>query len=515
MKLFTYFEEFNHLNQVQKFAYCRLQCIIYLPTTTPGTGTLIFTENSPFVTGNGTTFTTELQVGSIIKIGEFVGYVRDVIDNTNLELFQVSTDTIPMPGIAFDIVDDEREYLFRGLIEDSQQVNANLVVEAIGPLHKLENAICVINMEAFKLGAYKQVQLRWAPQYDVGTGGQYTYEVDPTVGIPIQTWAEDIFGNNRPFVLGVIELYSENPPGVPVGPVSPSEFLIDCPYGLVRFHNDQTGTPLTYFILELWVYLEGTLELADIIEYMLQYDSACTGDPDDPGLGPGFANELVQTPLSGNFNFINNNTAVTGIGCAFNTELTAGDRFGHDATPEFKGIVASIAGPNNLTLKYPYFGGTAGPLPGFKSSLRESEITLSNINWKPCDGTCADLLRHLQEYYADSKGYRIWYDPMENLIRGERVAISDTDIIDLGPKTDLRITTTTENFASAIAVQGIYGRAKNLATDAAVVLNEVATVLPGVGADTWHLGAGTGQGTIWGGLTWLDAGPPKDRKSVG
>jgi len=380
----------------------------------------------------------------------------------------------------------ETEYLFRGTIRTPQIIDSKLVVEAVCPMNKLQKALAPTELEADINGPNSNATLRHDPTgiYD-DAGTYYTYEIDPTA--PGQTWAENIFGTNRAFVPGVFEVEIQNGPSW--DPVAASEFIVDEPLGLIRFANDQ-GALAVFRLVEVSVYIEGTLELADVIEYMLSLPDDCVSQ------GCGFTEAQLITNLTGTVTFVNAPPylTVTGVGTLFTTELKEGDRFALHSVSPVLAIVDSITNDFLLTIKYPYdqIGGTPGASgAAFVSGLMESGINLSNIKWLKCDGTAAELYRKLQENYADSKGYKIWYDHENDKVRGQQVralTAPDPDIIDTGPvlENGLRLTSTTEDFATAVTVTGIIGRAKNLITDPAVVLTALAEIAG------WTVHAGSG-----------------------
>lgn len=395
-------------------------------------------------------------------------------------------------------VGTETEYLFRGTIKSKQVKDMTLIVNAVCPLNRMQEKAAPIDMEADIEGPYADSQLRRVPGtiYD-DAGTAYTFEIDPTWNCPgpsCQDWAEDYYGLNRAWVPSVVEI--EIFTGT-WDPVLPSEYFVDTALGLIRFSSDQFGN--TFRIKEVSVYIEGSLEVADVLEEVFTTGGDC------PTVGCNFAQSRLNTSLSGNFTLVNDSVAVLGVGTAFLSELEVGDRFAHNATGDTKAIVASIADNFNLTLKYPYRGVTAGPLPGFKSSLKEAGISLSKIKWESCEGSAADLYRKLQEYYADSKGYKIWFDHLEDKIIGKQVAIlsaGDPDIITLGPKLGLSTSYTTQDFGTAVKTTGLAGAPINLTTLPTTVVTEIATPFDPL----WQVGPSTGGAPqTWGNLTFQAA----------
>lgn len=494
---FEYFDEFDHEyydpgNPVMLYAETRLQCTVYLETGTGLAGTISGTVDTQRITGAGTTFLTELAPGDLIYIDalpELKFMVRDVIDNTNLDIYEIVPDSFG--GAAYSMVDAEREYIFRGFITDRQIQDKKIIIESYDWLQKLQNTLTNFQLEAdYVTGSpFANAVMRREPVLDAGTNT--IFEIDPT----LHPWAENPAGLNRVWVPGAYEV--EELIGAVWTLVEASEYQIIESLGLIEFKEDR-GPASSFRIVSVSVYQEGTLELEDVYVTILTDDSI--GDwPGCLNLCCGFDDTTWRETLPGTFSFINGNTAVTGVGNPF-TDVTAGDRIAHNATPTDFGIVASVTDANNLVLQYPYPGGTAGPLAGFKSTLRWSGLSITKVEWNYCDGTAANLMRILQRDYADVRGYRIWYDPMDDVVRGDRVEIRlepDPRIMDLGMIGSLQTDITGENFYSAIAVKGTLDRAKNYTTDAAVTTTldaEIAGWLPGTSQ-------GSGYGS-YGGMTW-------------
>jgi len=397
----------------------------------------------------------------------------------------------------------EEEYIFRGTMKTPARADLSVSIEARDPLDKMQTALCEIDMVARIEGPNPDVTLDHADNWD-DPGDLNTFEIERIAG---NNWA--YFRDNaavagaarRAWVPSVFEVEIRVGGAGPWESVLPSEYIIDTPYGLVRFHNPQLVAD-KFRLVEVSVYVEGTLELADVIEAMLVFPAEC------PSLGCGFdvdASPLtdLSTDLTGTITITSGSDAVTGVGTLFTTELSHGDRIHIQGAPaEAYGIVAYVTDNVTLTLLYDYEGPVGGAgAASYKSTLRAADVSLSNVKWNLCDGTVAELYRQLQENYADSKGYKIWYDPMTDQVRGDRVGINYSNVIDLGPIIGLPLAATSEDFASAVVTTGEIGRAENLITKAGVKLgwpNQLAALgdleqlaFP----DTWSIGpsvAGTG-----------------------
>ena len=396
----------------------------------------------------------------------------------------------------------ETEYLFRGTIRTLQIIDSKFLIEAVCPMAKLKKVLAPVDMTADISGPHTEVRLRPDPTgiYDE-PGTFYTYEINPITNCPgplCQDWCENIFGTNRAFVPGTFEV--EMLVGAVWEPIAVSEYIVDEPLGLIRFAND-TGGAASYRLISASVYIEGTLELADVIEYMLSIPDDCEHQ------GCGFTESQLITNLAGTITFNAGGPpwTVTGIGTSFLTDLEIGDRIGFQGPAPIIAIVAGITNDLLLNIRFPYdqIGGVVPSGPGayFVCGLKESGISLSKILWLKCDGTAAELYRKLQQNYADSKGYKIWYDHENDKVRGRQVrAMRPTvpaelaKIVDLGPvlKNGLNITSTSEDFATAVTVTGLIGRAKNLITDPAVVLTPLAELAG------WSIFAGSHGGINWG-----------------
>jgi len=500
IKDFEYFDEFDHEyydpgNPVMLFAEARLKCIIYLETGTGLGGTITGNAGSRNVAGAGTAFLTDFEPGDLIYLNAYPEVrfmVHEVVNDNSLNLYEVLPDDFA--GVAYSRVDKESEYIFRGYITDRQITDKTIVIEAHDWLGKLQNSIVDIDEEADRLGPYTTVTLRREPNLNAA-GTSYIWEIDPTHGCPgvgCQDWAENPSGLNRVFVPGVFEITDTT--GAPFL-VPADEYQVIPSLGLIEFKNDMWAH--TFTLGEVSVYQEGTLELEDVIIDVLTADS--TADWGDClNLSPGFDDTTWREALTGTFTFVNGSTAVVGVGTAFDTELSAGDRIAHNATPGTFGVVASITNANNLVLQYPYSGAGAGPLAGFKSTVRASFLSLTEIAWEYCDGSVASLLRLLQKNYSDVRGYRIWYDPMDDVIRGDRVVMDDVDAFDTGAIGSLKTDLTVENFYSAIAVTGTLDRVTNLASRGGVGVTALA-ILAG-----WNWGFEHSHQTSWGGMTWCN-----------
>jgi len=492
---FTYFDEFDSTNPLQLATACRLQCTVYLPTTTVLGGTVTFVENSRTVTGVGTAFLTDLQPGDLIfspvnPAEQFLVYA--VIDNFNIELATPLTFS-GGPGAVIEVVDAEREYIFHGIGQDRQESDLTQLFEFFDPLFKLNNCLSPIDREAELVAGspYSNVDLRQAPGYDTPPE-IYHYEIDAA----LFPWAETAAGLNRAFQPGVFQVEEEVAPAVwelvPAG-----DYQISEPLGLIIFLNDQGPVSPNYRLVSVSVYQEGTLEYEDILEDILRYSGDC------PYLGFGADSTLLEVPLTGIATFVAGGPpyVVTGAGCAFDTELEVGDRIAFVGGVGPYGIVSAILGPNLLHILYPFGGPLGVPGPIYKSTLKTAGITISKIMWRECQGYAADLIRELHSNYAEFRGYRLWFDHIENKIIGEPVAIDPPpylNTIDLGPslKDGLPVHSTLENFNSAIAVKGTVGRALNLMSDPTVVITDLATPLG------FSYGAANGGGTGWGGMYW-------------
>jgi|GEM_PF-2749634 len=508
IKDFEYFDEFDHEyydpgNPVMLYAEARLLCTVYLETGTGLAGTISGTANTQTITGAGTAFLTDFQPGDQIYINalpEIKMMVRDVINDTQLEVYEIIPDTFG--GAAYSIVDAEREYIFDGFVTDRQFTDKSIIVECYDWLQKLQTCLTDFTLEADHVAGspFANALLRREPVLDAGTNT--IFEIDPVA----HPWAENPSGLNRVFVPAAYVIQDNAPPN---DLIEASEYQIIESLGLIEFKEDRGPLPFTPRIVSVSVYQEGTLELEDIYTSVLTGDS--TGDwPDCLNISCGFDDTTWREALPGTFSFTNDNTAVPGAGNPF-ADVTPGDRIAHNATPTDFGIVATVTDANNVVLQYPYPGGTAGPLAGFKSTLRWSGLSITRVEWHYCDGTAASLMRLLQRDYADVRGYRIWYDPMDDVVRGDRVEIRvepDARILDAGQIGSLTTDITSENFYSAIAVTGTLDRAKNYATDAGVATTldaEVAGWLPGTSQGsgygnyanmTWSIVPGAGNAEL-------------------
>jgi len=497
IKDFEYFDEFDHEyydtgNAVMLYAEARLQCTIYLDTGTGLAGNVTIVAGNRTVTGAGTAFLTDFVPGDQFYVNtnpEILLMVWEVTNNTTMTVYEIPSESFA--GAAYSVVDAEREYIFRGFITDRQIVDKAITVECYDWLQKLQTCLTNFQLEAdYVAGSpFANAALQEEPVLDMGQ--HMIYEIDPIA----HPWAENPAGLNRVFVPAAFEV--EIFWGAAWHLVAASRYQVIEVLGLIDFKEDM-GAGAVMRIVSVSVYQEGTLELEDVYTEVLTDDSTVDW-PDCLNIACGFDDTTWRETLTGTFTLTNGNINVIGIGCAFDTELTAGDRIAHNATPTDFGIVASIAGPNALTLEYPYPGGTAGPFAGFKSTLRWSGLSITKVEWQYCDGTAANLMRLLQRDYADVRGYRIWYDPMDDVVRGDRVEIredADPRVMDLGLIGSLMTDITSENFYSAIAVTGTLDRAKNYATDALV-----ATTLDAEIAG-WKPGTSKGGSTAFGNMTW-------------
>lgn len=376
----------------------------------------------------------------------------------------------------------EAKYIYRGSIKTKQIINANLSIYCLDLMDKMRTCLfdtvhaanpVILGFQMIANiysppGSPDNISIVHASNWDDGAD-EFTFEV------------ERIGANNFAFYGGAAGATASRRAWVPAAftiewdksggweKVPATEYEVDCQMGLLRFNNNQQpDMPFNIRMVDLSVYIEGTLELADVLEAIFRFNSDC------PYLGCGLPLTSCQTALTGTFTLTNGNTAVNGVGCAFDTELNPGDRIAHNATDTVYGIVESIAGANALTLRYAYKGLTAAGLAGYVSTFQASGISLSQINWTLCDGTAADLYRRLQENYGDSRGYKVFWDYENNKVIGKRVAIDVWNSIKLLRPTDLMETLTTEDFASAVVVTGDIGRAHNLATAAATTITLAA-----------------------------------------
>lgn len=451
VKDFEYFDEFDHEyydhgNPVMLYAEARIQCTVYLETGTGLAGTITGVAGTQTITGAGTGFLADFVPGDLIYIDAYPEIrlmVREVINNTDIRVYDIIPDGFA--GAAYSIVDAEREYIFRGYITDREITDKTIIIEAFDWLNKLQNSILEISREADVVvgSPFVTVALRREPNLNL-PGESYVWEIDAAA----HPWAENPDGLNRVFVPGVFEIQENVPPWTSI---EASEFQIIMDLGLIEFKNDMFGSTLQ--LLSVSVYQEGSLELEDVIVDMLTADSAAVA-PNCLNIAPGFDDTTWREALPGTFTFVNGSTTVNGAG-NFDADLRVGDRIAHNATPDTFGIVVdpSPATPNQVILQYPYAGASLGPLAGFKSTIRASFLSLTTVDWGYCDGTAAALMRLLQKSYADVRGYRLWYDPMDDVIRGERVEIAeDADARDLGLIGSLVTNITNENFYSAIAV---------------------------------------------------------------
>ena len=390
----------------------------------------------------------------------------------------------------------EEHYIFWGFIRSIKIEDFDLMIEASDWMEKLDRAHAIVSLESLIDGPYEEVRLR----HDTSgiwddAGEEYTFEIDPTFGCPgliCQDWAEDIFGGNRSWVQG--QFIVEKLDGSDWIEIPASEYFIDTVLGLVRFNNDQIGE--TFRLAEVSVYIEGTLEVADALEQIFVAGATC------PTLGMGMGAAELTINLTGTVTFdVGDSYLVTGSGTAFLTELETGDRIALHSEPlQSMAIVEAVIDDTNLTLIYPYdqIGGTPGASgAAFASTLKTSGLQLTNIRWAKCDGTAADLYRHLQEKYADARGYRLWVDYANQRILGDQVRIKqpgDPRIIEAAPvlKNGIRILGLTEDFGSAVTVTGQVGRGRNLITDSITTITDLALLLAPEFGHVWQLGPATG-----------------------
>lgn len=402
----------------------------------------------------------------------------------------------------------ETEYIFRGTMKTPTRADLSVSIEARDPLDKMQTALCEIDMSACIEGPHDDVTLDHADNWD-DPGELHTFEIERIGG---HNWAyfDDAAAfpgaARRAWVPMVFEIEKRTGGVGDWELILASEYLVDTPYGLIRFHNPQLVLD-EFRVVEVSVYVEGTLELADVIEAILVWPSEC------PFLGCGFdVDTSLSTDLTGVLTFTADSKDVTGVGgTLFTTELSHGDRIHLQGMPgESYGIVAYVTDDTTLTLLYDYEGPDGGAGASYKSTLRAAGISLSVIRWNLCEGTAAQLYRQLQENYADSKGYKIWYDPMTDQVRGDQVAIDYLNVINLGPIIKLPLRATSEDFASAIVTTGTVARSENLITKAVVklgwpdqfaALGDLEQIAP---PDNWSIGPSVaGPGIQWG-VNYLD-----------
>ena len=408
----------------------------------------------------------------------------------------------------------EEEYIFRGTMQTPQRGDTSATIEARDPLNKMQNSQVAIDLTSDLNGPNTDVTLDHADNWD-DPGDLNTYEIERAS--PANDWAFS-GGVATPTaarrawfpIVFVVEIQAGG-----AGPwveVAASEYMVDAAYGLIRFHSPQAAID-KFRLQEVTVYIEGTLELADAVEEMLTYPWEC------PDLGCGFTvdsaspTDMLSTDLTGTIAFNPGGKLVAGAGTAFLTELSKGDRIHLKAQPgEPYGIVAFVTDDTNLDLLYNYGGVVAGAGTAYKSTLREAGVNISQLKWAQCEGNAADFYRVLQENYADSKGYKLWYDPMTDQIRGDRVVIDYANQIELGPIVTLPLAATTEDFASAVLVKGQVGKADNLITKAAaVVTDDLVGTDPDGHGNAWTVGPATAPpvpftfgGVNYGALAYLN-----------
>ena len=392
----------------------------------------------------------------------------------------------------------ETNYIWRGTLQEPQQTDFDYTVGAVDPMNRLQDCLAETNLEATVLGPYTDVELRQAPGYDPG-GTFRHYEVDPTFNCPgplCQDWAEDVNGLNRVWVPTIFTVQKWN--GLTWDDVTADQYEINIQLGLVIFSSDQ-GAGTRFQIVEMSVYQEGTLELADVIEHILTLTNDCTD------FGCGFTAAQTRTALTGALTLTNGLATATGAGTLFLAELSEGDRIALVAAPTEYAIVDTVTDNFNLILRYP-FAGVGGAGAFFKSTLRESGISLTNINWDQCDGTAAQLYRELQKSYADSRGYKIWYDHMNDQVIGDRVAIldgGDPNIIPLGPKGKLKTNRSSKDIATAVSVSGTVAKSENLMSLAGITVTDIIIPTPDPPGYPWAAGPATGGAPqTYGGLTF-------------
>jgi len=464
-----------------------------IPLITDG-WTLVTTDSDPVVSSA----TFELGMMDFSYFDEF-DHDNDVQLWAGLKLectvtyFDLSTET----GI-----------IYRGLLHTKQIVDSNLIISSYDLIGKIKTSLVALDFEADLVedpaspGVYifADVALVHASNWDA-TGEEYTFEIDRIVGY---SWAFDHNIRTRSRRVWRPGTYIiERDIGAGYVEVPASEYYIDTALGLVRFYDDQAGGYVGIRVQTISVYEEGTLELVDILESLLLEAHSCCEDLIVPGeidsdcLGMGGITALLRNTLSGTMNFVADSSQIVGAGGTdFHNELSVDDRVSPDGIKY--GVVASIEpGLETINLKYPYKGANDPGATAFKSTLKASDLSLTNYRWNRCEGNAAECYRDLQTKYADSKGYKVWFDHYNNQIKGQRVVIKEEDNADftLGPIGSLTTTLTTEDFASAVQTTGVSGRSKNLMTQAGTVLDIVAAA-PALG---YGLQAGY---TTWGVISW-------------
>lgn len=490
---FTYFDEFDHTNPFQLASAVRLKVIIYLNSSAVLGGTVTFVAGNRRIVGAGTAFLTDLEVGDLIfspiNPSEKL-LVYEIIDNLNVDVV-APPNFSGGPGAVIERVDAEREFYFRGISQDRQEEGFTQLMEVFDPLFKLNHCLSPLNEEADLVAGspFADSLLRQAPGYDTPPE-VFHFEIDPTA--PGQAWAENPDGINRAFQPGtfiVEEFIAAAWENVPA-----EEYEISEPLGLITFMNDQGPVPNLFRLVEVSVYQEGTLEFEDIIETILRRVGTC------PELGFGAINTQLEISCTGTITFVAGGPPylVTGVGTLFLTELEVGDRISHVGGVGPYGIVDTIVNNFNLTIRYQYGGPTGVPGAFYKSTLTASYVSISKVQWRECQGYASDLIREMQRLYADFRGYRIWYDGMEDWIVGRAIAIDIPNAIELGPslKGALPIHSTLEEFYTAVAVRGEVGRNLNLMTQPGVTITEMLT------ANAFTFGAANGGITSWGGMNW-------------
>lgn len=81
------------------------------PANTALTGTVATTSGSAVVTGTGTLFTTQLQVGDSLRIGSTLFFVQSIQSNTSLTLKTNAASTASGLTAVFDVVPNDADFV--------------------------------------------------------------------------------------------------------------------------------------------------------------------------------------------------------------------------------------------------------------------------------------------------------------------------------------------------------------------------------------------------------------------
>lgn len=390
---------------------------------------------------------------------------------------------------------EEFEYIFRGVVKTKEIVDQNLVLVVLDLMDMMrdslfDTSLTTFEMEAHKLGPFDNVPLSHASNWDEGAE-ERTFEITRAEGYEWAFVDEDLMNRRRAWAPSafIVETFE----GGEWEPIPESDYMVDAAYGVVRFFNDMAGEYTALRLNSVTVYLEGTLEFSDVVEAILRYPW------EYPYLGCGVPLSSLSNPLTGEFTLTNGSKDVTGAGTQFTSELEPGQRIAHSATDTIYGIVESITNDTNLVLKFPYKGSTAAGLPGYVSTIREADLSLSNINWFECDGKATDLYRRLQQNYGDSRGFKVWWDHRENKGVGERVRIKENESIELSNETQFKNLTILEDLATAVKTKGKAFEVINLAGRAETDVELLADNAAG-----WIYNISDGHQLTWNEMTWSD-----------